>query len=89
MDDEDTHQTNGKEANEHVHESSNWSPDELEDDDPENALAESCNESSFLSHVTFRETSVDGQSYKHSECCADSLEDGFNFVEMNDNRDEI
>ena len=89
MHDEHSHDANDDETEDHVHELANWTPDELEDYNPEQTLDTSGNESSLLRHVALCETCVDGKHHKHAKCSCNGLKNGLNFVENKKNADQI
>jgi len=86
---EDSHQANDGEADNHVKEFNDWTPDKLEDDEPENAFTNGADKPSFLCHISFGPASIAGKDNKHSSGCSCSLKNCFSFIEQNNERDQI
>ena len=87
--DENSHDANNDETEDHVHELADWTPDELEDNEPEKTLDACANETAFLGHVAFCEACVAGEHDEHAECSGDGLKNGFHLVENKENADQI
>ena len=64
-------------------------PDKLKENKPNQAIHSSNNSSSHYLQITFDINSIHSKDYKHASCSCSSLIDGLNFVEQNNDRDQV